>query len=82
MKNHRQNSLTRREAIRSVGVLAGTSLLTGFAGSENSFAQSKEKNESSSNEDYVWLSANANLPLFVAHDHPALHFESRLGLRQ
>ena len=25
-----------------------------------------------SDEEYVWLSANANLPLFVAHDHPAL----------
>lgn len=24
------------------------------------------------NEEYVWLSANANLPLFTAHDHPAL----------
>jgi ribose transport system substrate-binding protein len=82
MKNHRQNSLTRREAIRSVGVLAGTSLLTGFAGSENSFAQSKEKNESSSNEDYVWLSANANLPLFVAHDHPALRLAGEtLGVK-
>ena len=23
-------------------------------------------------EEYVWISANANLPLFVAHDHPAL----------
>ena len=25
-----------------------------------------------SDEEYVWISANANLPLFVAHDHPAL----------
>ena len=24
------------------------------------------------NEEYVWLSANANLPLFTSHDHPAL----------
>ena len=78
MKNYRQNSLTRREAIRSVGVLAGTSLLTGFAGSENSFGQSKEKSESSSNEEYVWLSANANLPLFVAHDHPALRLAGEI----
>lgn len=23
-------------------------------------------------EEYVWISANSNLPLFVAHDHPAL----------
>ena len=26
----------------------------------------------SPNEEYVWVSANSNLPLFVAHDHPAL----------
>ena len=26
----------------------------------------------SPDEEYVWISANANLPLFVAHDHPAL----------
>ena len=25
-----------------------------------------------SGDEYVWLSANADLPLFVAHDHPAL----------
>src|SRR6266481_6111474 len=82
MKNHRQNSLTRREAIRSVGVLVGTSLLTGFAGSENSFAQSKDKIESGGNEEYVWLSANANLPLFVAHDHPALRLAGEtLGVK-
>ena len=24
------------------------------------------------NEEYVWISANSNLPLFVAADHPAL----------
>lgn len=26
----------------------------------------------SPDEEYVWISANSNLPLFVAHDHPAL----------
>src|SRR6185436_14863258 len=25
-----------------------------------------------SNEEYVWLSANANLPMFTVQDHPAL----------
>jgi ABC-type sugar transport system substrate-binding protein len=35
-----------------------------------------------SDEEYVWISANANLPLFVAHDHPALHQVARdLGVR-
>jgi ABC-type sugar transport system substrate-binding protein len=36
----------------------------------------------SSDEEYVWVSANANLPLFVAHDHPALQEAGReLGVR-
>jgi ABC-type sugar transport system substrate-binding protein len=82
MKRNRPNNLTLREAIRSVGVLAGTTLLTGLAGSENSFAQSKDKTESGGNEEYVWLSANANLPLFVAHDHPTLRLAGEtLGVK-
>jgi ABC-type sugar transport system substrate-binding protein len=33
-------------------------------------------------EEYVWISANANLPLFVAHDHPALRQAGReLGVK-
>ena len=35
-----------------------------------------------SGDEYVWLSANSRLPLFVAHDHPALHQAGReLGVR-
>jgi ABC-type sugar transport system substrate-binding protein len=35
-----------------------------------------------SNEEYVWLSAHCNLPLFVAHDHRALRLAGReLGVR-
>jgi ABC-type sugar transport system substrate-binding protein len=34
------------------------------------------------NEEYVWVSANAHLPLFVAHDHPALfQIGKELGVR-
>jgi ribose transport system substrate-binding protein len=33
-------------------------------------------------EEYVWISANADLPLFVAHDHPALQQAGReLGVK-
>jgi len=33
-------------------------------------------------EEYVWISANSNLPLFVAADHPALHQAGReLGVK-
>lgn len=58
-------NVSRRSFLKgsvSVGVGAATGLgvqLTSF-----SFGQGAEE--------YVWLSANANLPLFVAHDHPAL----------
>ncbi|MBV8814134.1 MAG: hypothetical protein JO271_06570 [Verrucomicrobia bacterium] len=75
MNEHREPSVTRRDAIRSASVLAGATLLAGVVAPEKSFAQLKAKSdtgESNSNEEYVWLSANANLPLFVAHDHPAL----------
>jgi ABC-type sugar transport system substrate-binding protein len=44
--------------------------------------QSQSRDRSFANEEYVWLSANSNLPLFVAHDHPALHQVGRdLGVR-
>ena len=34
------------------------------------------------NEEYVWLSANANLPLFTTHDHPALRLAGlELGVK-
>src|SRR5690349_4495783 len=36
----------------------------------------------SADEEYVWISANSNLPLFVAHDHPALEQAGReLGVK-
>jgi ABC-type sugar transport system substrate-binding protein len=36
----------------------------------------------SGDEEYVWVSANAHLPLFVAHDHPALfQVGQELGVR-
>lgn len=36
----------------------------------------------SPDEEYVWISANSNLPLFVAHDHPALFQVGReLGVK-
>jgi ABC-type sugar transport system substrate-binding protein len=38
--------------------------------------------QASAGEEYVWVSANAHLPLFVAHDHPALfQIGEELGVR-
>jgi ribose transport system substrate-binding protein len=35
-----------------------------------------------SNEEYVWISPNANLPLYKAHDHPALELAAKeLGVK-
>jgi ABC-type sugar transport system substrate-binding protein len=86
MNKYDRNEVTRREALRSASALAGATLLASWAGSADSYAQSNEKPGSGSgtqsNEEYVWLSANANLPLFVAHDHPALRLAGEtLGVK-
>jgi ribose transport system substrate-binding protein len=86
MNTYDRNGVTRREALRSASALAGATLLASWAGTADSYAQSNEKPGSGSgthsNEEYVWLSANANLPLFVAHDHPALRLAGEtLGVK-
>ena len=77
--------LTRRDALKSAVLATGTGLLGGLtacekgAPTENSSAPSRT---SFANEEYVWLSANANLPLFTAHDHPALRLVGQeLGVK-
>jgi hypothetical protein len=58
MNEHREQSVTQRDAIRSASVLAGATLLAGVVGPEKSFAQSKTKLDtggSDSSEEYVWL---------------------------
>jgi len=74
---------SRREVL-----LAGA--LAGFAGctsQKNKSATSasaghEARTPVSTDEEYVWISANANLPLFVAHDHPALQQAAReLGVK-
>src|SRR5687767_6500398 len=61
---------TRRTALKAT---AGISLL--LAGCEKrpgAASGGRASSRASADEEYVWLSANANLPLFTAHDHPAL----------
>ena len=75
--------LNRRQAIAlgGVGVL-GT--LTGCekAPQQSGGVQDSGGRQSYADEEYVWISANANLPLFTAHDHPALKLvEKELGVR-
>jgi ribose transport system substrate-binding protein len=78
-------NITRRQAFETTGLIAGAALLSSVAGCEkqptasNTIAPSEKP---SSNEEYVWLSANANLPLFTAHDHPALQLAGKdLGVK-
>jgi ribose transport system substrate-binding protein len=72
-----EKKVSRRDALKTAGAIAGSSLLVSFAGCEKS-PVSSETNPGggnrgvSANEEYVWISANANLPVFVARDHPAL----------
>lgn len=79
--------LTRRDLLRLASLGAATSVLTGCEKRETAAPAStttattgtKARNP---NEEYVWLSANANLPLFTAHDHPALRLAGQeLGVK-
>lgn len=71
---------SRRAALKSVGVFCGGAARAALTGCEkrDSAPASRIKEtdsatlQNSPDEEYVWISANANLPLFVAHDHPAL----------
>lgn len=70
-------TLTRRDLLKLTP--PGVALVAGaLAGCEQRQPESTTPSPlaggrvSRANEEYVWLSANANLPLFTTHDHPAL----------
>jgi len=74
---------SRRAWLKSLAVAGG-------AGCLSSCSQSSQPSPSAgpltkadySNEEYVWISPNANLPLYKAHDHPALQLAAReLGVK-
>jgi ABC-type sugar transport system substrate-binding protein len=76
---------TRRDLLRIASLGTASGLLTGCEKQEAhtapaaTGATSKAANP---NEEYVWLSANANLPLFTTHDHPALRLAGQeLGVK-
>src|ERR1044071_7729814 len=70
------NKFTRRDASKTAGAITGASVLASMTGCEKSSSTSTSGTDngggskSFAHEEYVWLSANANLPLFSAHDHP------------
>ena len=68
--------LNRRQALQ-LGAVGSAGVFAGLAGCEKApqqgrSVQSSADKTSYADEEYVWLSANSNLPLFTAHDHPAL----------
>ncbi|MEK7751218.1 MAG: substrate-binding domain-containing protein [Acidobacteriota bacterium] len=63
--------MRRRRLLTWMAALGGSAAACGCARKGPAPAAKARKADFSS-EEYVWLSANAHLPLFVAHDHPAL----------
>jgi ABC-type sugar transport system substrate-binding protein len=84
MISHDERLLSRR------GLLAAATggTLLGFAGCEeppgtpSARTAARGPGQSYADEEYVWLSANANLPLFTKRDHPALRLAGEeLGVK-
>jgi ABC-type sugar transport system substrate-binding protein len=66
---------TRRDFLVLGGGLAAGAALSTYASPERRGSEriaATGRGGSGAEEEYVWVSANAHLPLFVAHDHPAL----------
>ena len=83
------HSLTRRDLLKIASLGTGGVVLGSLTGCEKPEASSatavsanRAQGGASANEEYVWLSANANLPLFTKHDHPALRLAAdELGVK-
>jgi ABC-type sugar transport system substrate-binding protein len=75
---------TRRDWLKAASLAAGAGLLSATTGCQRqkSSASGSTANEDYSDEEYIWLCCNVNLPLFKAHDHPALRLvEQELGVK-
>lgn len=69
--------ISRRHALRLGAGFTASAAFLGLAGCEKPPVTSPkdsagQRRDVNPNEEYVWLSANANLPMFAAHDHKAL----------
>jgi ribose transport system substrate-binding protein len=74
---------SRRELLKHAGLLASLGAAATITGCNRPGTVSVGgANEDYSSEEYVWISANSNLPLFVEHDHKALKVaEQTFGVR-
>jgi ribose transport system substrate-binding protein len=73
--------VSRRSWLQTMALTGGTALVTSCAKRGAPSAASGPAADYS-HEEYVWISCHANLPLFMAHDHPALRLAGRqLGVQ-
>src|SRR5262245_45503402 len=82
----RHNSLSRRDLLKLASLGTGGLMLGCLTGCERAESPASKvsgaRRAGNANEEYVWLSANANLPLFTKHDHPALQLAAdELGVK-
>ncbi len=81
------SAIDRRMWLKTVGLVGSMPLLGGCSkepAQAPAVSDSSEEKRSPdvSGEEYVWLAPHSNLPLFVAHDHPALRLAAKeLGVR-
>lgn len=83
------STLTRRDLLRIASLGSGALALGALAGCEKRVdptratqPASRKRPPTNPDEEYVWLSAAANLPLFTQHDHPALRLAAEeLGVK-
>ncbi|HMJ66559.1 MAG TPA: substrate-binding domain-containing protein [Candidatus Binatia bacterium] len=65
-------TINRRQALQA-GALGALGVFTGCEKAPQQKRSGADgTGRSYADEEYVWISANSNLPLFTAHDHPAL----------
>jgi ABC-type sugar transport system substrate-binding protein len=81
-----QNSIpesSRRTWLKALALAGGAGGLSSCSPSSQPAPDSAPRPKADySNEEYVWISPNANLPLYKAHDHPALELAAReLGVK-
>jgi ribose transport system substrate-binding protein len=73
--------VSRRSWLQTLALTGGTVLATSCAKRGEPSAASGPAADYS-HEEYVWMSCHANLPLFMAHDHPALRLAGKqLGVQ-
>ena len=73
--------VSRRSWLHTLALTGGTVLATSCAKRGEPSAASDPAADYS-HEEYVWMSCHANLPLFMAHDHPALRLAGKqLGVQ-